>query len=359
MLPLFPHLRGAALCLWIGSVVSLGACLNSSPGSLSLTILTPAPGASVNEGSSQLFSVLVEDGNTPASQISVSIRSGLQEEDVCTPSLAESGVASCEAVLEVGQHPLRFVASRADGISGNATISFTVLAAPGDDDDSSGDDDDSSGDDDDSSGDDDDSSGDDDDSSGDDDDSSGDDDDSVDPDGDGDGFIPPFDCNDNNSAIHPNATEIPGDEIDQNCDGSELCYVDVDNDGYRPDLLTMTSLDTDCSDGTEATASQPDGDCMDSNPAVHPGITTFSDVDRGDGSFDFNCDGSSEPIYTTQCQGTCITTGLPPLFSPGWFSASAICGDSAAWADNCSCAGLLPGDPCEPLITGQQTQLCR
>ena len=33
------------------------------------------------------------------------------------------------------------------------------------------------------------------------------------------------------SSIYPTAIEIPGDLLDQDCDGLELCYVDVDGDG--------------------------------------------------------------------------------------------------------------------------------
>lgn len=40
------------------------------------------------------------------------------------------------------------------------------------------------------------------------------------------------DCIDTNNGVHPLATEIPANGIDDNCDGTEMCYIDADNDGY-------------------------------------------------------------------------------------------------------------------------------
>jgi hypothetical protein len=93
-------------------------------------------------------------------------------------------------------------------------------------------------------------------------------------DGDGDGFYPApcgGDCDDSDPAVYPGATEGIADGIDQNCDGIELCYVDADNDGYRPDTTSTTSsADLDCTDPGEAEASDPTGDCDDDDPDVNP-----------------------------------------------------------------------------------------
>ena len=73
---------------------------------------------------------------------------------------------------------------------------------------------------------------------------------------------PNGDCNDAVATINPGATETPGDGIDQTCDGTELCYADLDMDGYRPDATsTVTSVDLDCTDPTEADRAVPMGDC--------------------------------------------------------------------------------------------------
>lgn len=93
------------------------------------------------------------------------------------------------------------------------------------------------------------------------------------------------DCNDLDSAINPDATEIPGDGVDQNCDGLEICYNDIDNDGYRTNSTTV-SIDLDCNDSGEATSSDPIGDCDDLNASVYPGATEI--VGNG---IDDDCDG--------------------------------------------------------------------
>ena len=91
-------------------------------------------------------------------------------------------------------------------------------------------------------------------------------------------------CNDADPAINGGAAEIPGDEVDQNCDTNELCYVDADNDGYR---LTSTVLSTNlsCNDSGEAEDGESTNECDDADPAVNGGATEIP----GD-EFDQNCD---------------------------------------------------------------------
>jgi len=88
------------------------------------------------------------------------------------------------------------------------------------------------------------------------------------------------DCNDANSAIKPGATELAGDNVDQNCDGQELCYVDADNDNYRL-TSTMTSTDTDCLDSGEAVSTDPTSECDDSVASCNTDCSSlkYADVD--------------------------------------------------------------------------------
>ena len=95
------------------------------------------------------------------------------------------------------------------------------------------------------------------------------------------------DCNDDDGGIRPGATEIAGDGIDQNCDESEVCFADADDDGWRPDATrTTVSDDLDCDDPGEAVAADPVGDCRDDDPGVNPD----ADERVGDG-VDTDCDG--------------------------------------------------------------------
>lgn len=83
---------------------------------------------------------------------------------------------------------------------------------------------------------------------------------------------PTTDCDDTSSAFKPSATEIAGDETDQNCDGMETCYDDDDDDGFLDTSGdTRVSTDVDCDDAYEGTSSDLTTDCSDSSATRYPG----------------------------------------------------------------------------------------
>ena len=92
-------------------------------------------------------------------------------------------------------------------------------------------------------------------------------------DSDGDGYAGSIDCNDADSGINPGASEVVGDGIDQDCSGSDLTVLEVDDDG---DSYT-----------------EIDGDCDDSDATVGLASTWFADADS-DGFGDVS-------NFTTSC----------------------------------------------------------
>jgi hypothetical protein len=98
---------------------------------------------------------------------------------------------------------------------------------------------------------------------------------------------PAFDCDDRDASVGAGPPEAPGNDVDEDCDGITLCYVDEDDDGHVPvSAPTAPSADGDCADPGEGEASDPRDDCAPTDPAI-PGV----DV-PGEG-IDRDCDGFS------------------------------------------------------------------
>ena len=101
---------------------------------------------------------------------------------------------------------------------------------------------------------------------------------------DGDGYTSDEDCDDNSSAIFPNAEELC-DGVDNDCDGEidegvlSTFYLDVDSDGFGDDAATMEACEV--RDGYVAIGN----DCDDGNADVFPSAPEVCD------EVDNNCDG--------------------------------------------------------------------
>ncbi len=104
------------------------------------------------------------------------------------------------------------------------------------------------------------------------------------------------DCNDGDAAINPDAQEVcDPQQTDEDCDGSAddldpsvtgqtTYYADLDHDGYGDEN----------DPGTPSCAAPPDtatvgGDCVDTDPAFHPGAPETDCADPND----YNCDNST------------------------------------------------------------------
>ncbi len=103
------------------------------------------------------------------------------------------------------------------------------------------------------------------------------------------------DCNDRDETVHPQAEEICGDGIDQDCSGNDLAcplpeeviwYLDADGDGYS-DGTAVSAANRPTSSYFEAhEVLVTTGDCNDSNGAIYPGAEEIC----GDG-IDQDCSG--------------------------------------------------------------------
>ena len=171
------------------------------------------------------------------------------------------------------------------------------------------------------------------------------------------------DCNDYEPTIYPLSEELPGDGVDQDCNGIELCFVDEDGDGFGG-LLTIESdilcshastNSNDCDDNSLYTFpgaayleselecmkdvdrdgygdNQTDGDvnsgndCDDFDPTISPNAMEIG----GDG-VDQDCDGSDVCFLDTDGDGFggATTTGELGCFSEGLTTIGGDCDDSS------------------------------
>ena len=114
-------------------------------------------------------------------------------------------------------------------------------------------------------------------------------------DADGDGYDEEIDCDDTDPLVNPGASEVPGNDLDDDCDGLASCYVDADYDGYGQDgVVQEWEWNADwfsCADGELGAAVA--GDCDDRNQAVNPGATEICENET-----DEDCSGA-DGVYET------------------------------------------------------------
>jgi hypothetical protein len=96
-----------------------------------------------------------------------------------------------------------------------------------------------------------------------------------------------------------------------------LWILDADNDGYAPNATSQLGQDTQPTNYQRRYTRLGTNDCYDSNANARPGQTSYFASNRGDGSFDYDCDGSvtkssqgsndvcSSPSYQSQYNSGC------------------------------------------------------
>ena len=167
------------------------------------------------------------------------------------------------------------------------------------------------------------------------------------------------DCNDASASANPGASERC-DGVDNDCDatvdepdadGCATWYYDADGDGYG----SSTSACLCAPSG--AYAADKDGDCYDANATASPAATGWFDEDRGDASYDYNCDGVETQVYTTTyaCSVPWYNGWACESYTSGFSSGVPACGTIGTWGSGCSASWYT----CAASTSASVTQYCQ
>lgn len=131
---------------------------------------------------------------------------------------------------------------------------------------------------------------------------------------DGDTFVPPFDCDDNDPLVHPGANEVCGNGKDDDCDGKI--------DAADPDCKNADCIHPDDCDGDHYAGPQANGpDCNDADATVHPGANEVCD------GKDNNCNGATDENFK------------PPVLNQGYLGQPCASDDGLPPPGHGACKG--------------------
>ncbi|MCP4808581.1 MAG: hypothetical protein GY913_35355 [Proteobacteria bacterium] len=152
----------------------------------------------------------------------------------------------------------------------------------------------------------------------------------------GDHVLEAGDCDDDNASANPSLFELCNgfdDDCDGVIDGKDALdpgtwYRDADGDGYGDggDVAHSCDMPSGYADNMS--------DCYDGSAYAFPGQTDWFDVERGDGSFDYDCNGAADRVLTDF--GSCDWGSTCVLQTHGWWEWSIPdCGEWGEVLDDC------------------------
>ncbi|MEN8134876.1 MAG: MopE-related protein, partial [Thermodesulfobacteriota bacterium] len=170
------------------------------------------------------------------------------------------------------------------------------------------------------------------------------------------------DCNDAAVATYPGATDAPGDDLDQNCDDTVVCFNDGDQDGYG----ALSSAESGyaaaggfgaagaCGSTTGDLWADNSTDCNDADATENPAVIWYADGDL---------DTYGDPASSNVCSraaGTDVTDNLdncPAVANPDQTDSNYNgIGDACDQADTDG-DGIRDQDDTEPLIPNDDSPL--
>jgi len=155
------------------------------------------------------------------------------------------------------------------------------------------------------------------------------------------------------------------------CGGDDCDDEDATRFGHNAEICDPEGTDDDCDPGTLGPDEDFDGhyalgccnrgadgeldcgdDCYDLNGDAHPAQTEFFESERGDGSFDYDCDETIQEQYPS-LGGCIVLSARCSTFYEGWrYSPVPDCGGGGSFLSTCISGG-------EGCILDYRSQGCR